>query len=128
MVQLAGGPVQWTQHGRGGGAVPAALGQDTRAGLAEMSRMAAALEDGTRDADRDGNYDDGNGWAEEEEAEWEAEEEEEEGWDGGGEVQLGLTAHFLFNFTVEAIRREHRGGAQEVGHWWIVLAASGVSV
>jgi hypothetical protein len=51
--------------------------------------------------------------------------EEEEGWDGGeeeaeeeegggGEVQLGLTAHFLFNFTVEAIRREHRGGA-EVG-------------
>jgi len=57
-VQQAGGPVQYTQRGRGG-AAPAALGHDTRAGLAEMSRMAAALEE--QDGNDAGYADDGYG-------------------------------------------------------------------
>ena len=72
----------------------AGLGQETRAALAVLTRMASAFEaaDGARHADQDAND--------------EAAEEEES---GGG----GVTAHFLFNFTVEAIRRENRDEAEE---------------
>ena len=71
----------------------ASLGQETRAALAALSRMVSEL-DGRRDDAHDGSA---------------VEAEERGGEDEGG----GVTAHFLFNFTVEAIRREDRGGAEE---------------
>jgi hypothetical protein len=77
-----------------GRAPSAALGRDTRAALADVSNMAAALKAEADDNDNDEDEDD------EREQEQEGDEDDDDVMHPG----LGLTTHFLFNFTVEAIR------------------------